>query len=150
MPESSLLILAAPPPSLWAYAHPALATLALVLCFLELRAGLLQREQRVRKRAAPPANLKRHVRLGPWAVALFMLSAVFGLLSAVFLRDWKPLATTHGWLGVSSATLFGGVWWLGRQVLSKKRHLANRHGLLGVTALFLGGLVALLGISLLP
>lgn len=137
-------------PGLVAYLHPALGTATLLLCFVVLRQGLAQR--RLRLRRVPPAAgaLKRHVRLGPWAVGLFALSAVGGLGSAVALRAWAPLATWHGRLGLLAAVLFAGVWLLGRRLLAQQKALANTHGVLGLVALFLGGFVALLGISLLP
>lgn len=137
-------------PGVWAYLHPAMATGTLVLCFLVLRQGLAQRRQRLRKVAAPAGTLKRHSALGPWAVGLFVASAVGGLGSAVVVRGWEPLATWHGRLALGAAAMFAVVWWLGRRLLAQQKQLANTHGVLGLLALFLGGLAAMLGISLLP
>jgi hypothetical protein len=134
----------------WAYLHPAMATVTLVLCFVVLRQGLAQRRQRLRKVAAPAGTLKRHAALGPWAVGLFVASAVGGLGSAVVVRGWAPLATWHGRLALGAAVTFAVVWWLGRRLLAQQKQLANTHGVLGLLALFLGGLAAMLGISLLP
>lgn len=137
-------------PGLWAYLHPAMATVALVLCFVVLRQGLAQRRQRLRKVAAPVGTLKRHTALGPWAVGSFLASAVGGVVSAVLLRGWAPLATWHGKLALGAAVLFVVVWLLGRKLLRRQKQHANAHGVLGLLALFLGGVAALLGLSLLP
>ncbi|MEW5742645.1 MAG: DUF4079 family protein [Myxococcota bacterium] len=137
-------------PGVLAYAHPALATVTLLLCFVVLRQGLAQRRQRLTKVTAPAGNLKRHSTLGPWAVGLFLASLVGGLGSAVALRGWTPLGTWHGRLALGAAALFGLVWLLGRRLLANDKRLANSHGLLGLVALFLGGIAAMLGISLLP
>jgi hypothetical protein len=137
-------------PGIWAYLHPAVATVALLLCFVALRQGLKQRKQRLRRITAPEGNLKRHSKLGPWAVGLFGASLVGGLGSAVVVRDWAPLATWHGKLAVGAALMFGTVWLLGRKLLEGERRRANTHGVLGLLALFLAGIAAMLGISLLP
>lgn len=133
-----------------AYLHPAIAGLTLLLGFVMLRMGLAQREQRTRKKTAPMGNLKRHATLGPWVIGLYVVSAFGGVGSAILLRGWKPLATWHGRVAVIGALGFVGVWWLGKKLLSGERAQANLHGVLGLLALFLGGISALLGISLLP
>lgn len=132
------------------YGHPALATVTLLLAWLVFRAGFHQRIQRLRRVQAPAGSLARHLKLGPISVALFVASAIGGLGSAVFLRDMKPLATFHGILGVVSTLVFVGLWLLGRQLTSGKKHLANFHGVLGLLSLFAAGLTGVLGISLLP
>ena len=137
-------------PGVWAYLHPAMATVTLVLCFVVLRQGLAQRRQRLRKVAPPPGTLKRHTALGPWAVGLFVASLVGGLGSAVVVRDWSPLATWHGKLALGAAVMFTTVWLLGRKLLAQEKRHANTHGVLGLLALFLAGVAAMLGISLLP
>lgn len=137
-------------PGVWAYLHPAMAGVTLLLCFVALRQGLKQRVQRLRRITAPEGNLKRHSKLGPWAVGLFAASAVGGLGSAILVRGWAPLATWHGKLAVLAAVMFGGVWLIGRKLLEGERRRANTHGVLGLLALFVGGVAALLGISLLP
>jgi len=136
--------------SFLAYLHPAMATVALLLSWVVFRQGFHQRTQRLRRVPAPPNSYARHVKLGPWNVALLIASALGGLGSAVLLRGWKPLATFHGKLGVLSAILFGLMWWLGRALAAGDKSGANRHGVLGVFSLFAAGLAGLLGISLLP
>ncbi|MBM4778139.1 MAG: hypothetical protein GQE15_10610 [Archangiaceae bacterium] len=136
--------------ALLVYGHPALATVTLLLAWFVFRAGFHQRIQRLRRVTAPPGSLARHLKLGPLSVALFVASAIGGLGSAVFLRDMKPLATFHGILGIVSTLVFVGLWLLGRQLTSGKKHLANTHGVLGLLSLFAAGLTGVLGISLLP
>lgn len=135
---------------LLAYAHPLVATIGLLLAFVVFRDGFAQRRQRVRRRQAPEGSRKRHVKLGPWAVALSVLSLVGGLGSAVVLRDWAPLATFHGKLGVVSVLGFLGLWWMGRQLVAQTGPLAPKHGVLGLFTLFAAGLTGVLGLSLLP
>jgi hypothetical protein len=135
---------------LLAYLHPAMATVALLFCYVVLRQGLAQRRHRLRRVAPPPGNLKRHSTLGPWAVGLFLASLVGGIGSAVVLRGWAPLGTWHGRLAVGAAALFGAVWLLGQKLLANHKPLAGAHGVLGLVAVFLAGVAAMLGISLLP
>jgi hypothetical protein len=137
-------------PGLWAWLHPAAAAATLVLCFTVLRQGLAQRRQRLRRVPAPAGSLKRHVGLGPWAVGLFLASLVGGVGSAVLLRGWAPLATWHGRLALVTGALFAAVWALGRRLVGQQRQLAGVHGALGLVAVLLGGLVAVMGITLLP
>lgn len=132
------------------YLHPLIAALTLVLAWLVFRQGLHQRTQRLRRVTAPSGSRQRHVRLGPVVTALFVVSAGSGALSAVLLRDWKPLASFHGKLGLLSVIAFGVMWLWGRRLVGGEQALANRHGVLGVIAMFLAGLTAVLGISLLP
>lgn len=137
-------------PGAFAYFHPIMAALGLVLAFIVLRQGLKQRDQRTKRIAAPAANLKRHVSLGPWAAGIICASAFGGVGTTVLVRGWKPLATAHGWFGLACAALFAVIWWLGRKLVAQQKHLANRHGVLGLLAMFAGVIAVLFGIELLP
>lgn len=132
------------------YAHPLVATLGLLLAFFVFRDGLAQRRQRTLRQQAPEGSRERHASLGPWAVRLSVLSLLGGLGSAVVLRDWKPLDTWHGRLGLLSVVLFLVVGRLGKQLVPQTGPLAPRHGVLALLTLFLAGLTGLLGLSLLP
>lgn len=132
------------------YGHPALATVALLLAFLVFRQGFHQRRLRLRRVTPPAGNLARHLRLGPWVVGLVVLATVGGLGSAVRLRGWKPMATTHGWVGLAAMLGFVALWLLGRAMQQGRRQLAGTHGLVGLFTLFAAGLAGVLGISLLP
>ncbi len=136
--------------SLLVYLHPVMATAALLLAWVVFRQGFHQRTLRLRRKPAPEGSYARHVRLGPWSSGLLIASALGGFGSAILLRGWKPLSTFHGWLGVTSAVLFGLMWWLGRRLARGDKALAGRHGLIGVLSLFAAGLTGILGISLLP
>jgi hypothetical protein len=135
---------------LLSYAHPLLATVALLLAFLVFRDGFAQRKQRLRRIAAPSGSRARHVKVGPWASGLIILSALGGLVSTVLIRKWALLASWHGRLGVGTALLFALMWWMGRKLIPETGPLAGKHGVLGLLALFAGGLTGLLGISMLP
>jgi hypothetical protein len=132
------------------YAHPLLATASLLFAFFVFRDGFAQRKQRLSRIAASPASRPRHIKRGPWAVGLIGVSALGGLGSAVVLREWAPLGTFHGKLGLFTALMFSSLWWLGRRLVAHDKQLAGRHGVLGLLALFAAGLTGLLGISLLP
>lgn len=132
------------------YAHPLMATLGLLLAFFVFRDGFAQRKQRLRRIGAPSGSRARHVKLGPWAAGILCLSTLGGLGSAILIRQWAPLASWHGKLGVATALLFVAMWWMGRQLIPQTGPLAGKHGVLGLLALFAGGLTGVLGISLLP
>ncbi len=84
------------------YLHPLLATVTLFLAFLVFSDGFAQRKQRLRRIPAPASTRTRHIKLGPVTAALFCLSWIVGLCSAVLLRKWEPLATFHGKLALIS------------------------------------------------
>ncbi|MFT3713054.1 MAG: DUF4079 family protein [Archangium sp.] len=132
------------------YAHPALATVAILFMFLVYRDGFAQRKLRLRKTAPPEGSRARHIKWGPWSAALIIGSALGGIASSIWLRDWRPLDRLHGWLGTFTALLFAYMWWLGRKLIRGERELAGRHGVLGLLALFAAGLTGILGISMLP
>lgn len=140
----------APVKELLVYGHPALAAFAILFAFVVYRDGFAQRKVRLRRVTAPEGSRARHIKLGPWSAALIIGASLGGLGSAILLRDWKPLGTFHGWLGVITAVLFALMWWLGRQLISGKKELAARHGVIGLLALFAAGVTGILGISLLP
>lgn len=132
------------------YGHPLLATFTLVLTFFVFRDGFAQRKQRLRRVQAPPALRPRHLKWGPRSSGLMAVSAVGGMGSTVFLRNWDLLATFHGKLGLATTLLFAVMWWLGRKLVAGDKQLAGSHGVLGLLGLFAGGLTGVLGISLLP
>jgi hypothetical protein len=132
------------------YVHPFIGTLALLLAFFVYRDGFAQRKQRLRRIPAPQGSRARHARLGPWSMALMILSAGTGLLTAVLVRNWKLLGSFHGWMGLGTVGIFVALWLLGRKLVEKGGPSANTHGVLGLLSLFAGGLTGVLGISLLP
>ena len=75
------------------------------LIFLALRRGLALRRRRQRGADKIPGALARHLVLARPAVLLAAVGLVSGPLSAVFLREWTPLQTLHGWLALLAAGL---------------------------------------------
>ena len=132
------------------YGHPLLGTFTLLLAFFVFRDGFAQRKQRLSRIPATPASRQRHVKWGPWSSGLMVASALGGIVSTLFLRNWKFLASFHGKLGVATVLMFLVMWWLGRRLNAGEKQLAGNHGILGLLALFAGGLTGLLGISMLP
>lgn len=132
------------------YGHPLLGTLTLVLAFFVFRDGFAQRKQRLSRIPATAASRQRHLKFGPWSAGLMVVSALGGIVSAIYLRNWKFLASFHGKLGVATVLMFLIMWWLGRRLAAGEKQLAANHGILGLLALFAGGLTGLLGISMLP
>ena len=132
------------------YGHPLLATVSVLLAFLVYRDGFAQRKLRLRRVQPPEGSRARHVKLGPWSTALMVAAALTGVASALWLREWKVLATFHGKLAIMTVSMFVIMWWLGRRLVAGERQRANTHGVLGVLSLFAAGLTAVLGISLLP
>jgi hypothetical protein len=132
------------------YGHPLLATVSVFLAFVVFSDGFAQRKLRLRRVQPPEGSRARHVKLGPWSMALMVASALTGMASALWLREWKWLATFHGKLAIVTTLMFVIMWWLGRKLVAGERERANTHGILGVLSLFAMGLTAVLGISLLP
>jgi hypothetical protein len=132
------------------YVHPIGAGIVIVLAFWMLQMGLVQRDQRTKKKPAPPGNLKRHSALGPWIVGGYLAAAVVGLVTTVTLRDWKPLASWHGRFALLAGAGFVYVWLNGRKLLAGEKQRANRHGVIAVIAAFIAAIAGLLGISMLP
>ncbi len=132
------------------YGHPIVATVSVLLAFLVYRDGFAQRKLRLRRVQPPAGSRARHVKLGPWSMALMVVSALLGMASALWLREWKFLATFHGKVALVTTLMFVIMWWLGRRLVKGERQVANTHGIIGVLSLFAAGLTAVLGISLLP
>lgn len=138
------------PTSPLVWAHPAMAAVTILLAFIVFRQGMHLRAQRLRRVPAPAGSGVRHLKLGPWSVALMVASAIGGIGSAVLLRQMKPLDSFHGWLGTVSAAAFVAQWLLGRQLSAGKKSLAQPHGIIGLLAMFAAGITGILGISMLP
>ena len=112
------------------YGHPLLGTLTLLLAFFVFRDGFAQRKQRLSRIPATPASRARHVKFGPWSSALMVVSALGGIGSTLFLRNWKFLASFHGKMGVTTVLMFLVMWWLGRRLNAGEKQLAGNHELM--------------------
>lgn len=143
--------MASPASTPWvSFVHPAVAAGGLLLCWLTLRLGLALRDARVKRAPKPEAARGRHLRLAFPAVALVAASFPLGLLSAVFLRDLKPMGSTHGWLAAGAVAGFVGAGLIGRSLARDPTRPRGLHAGLSVLGLFFGLIAALTGIELLP
>jgi hypothetical protein len=134
---------------------------ALALAGLALRTGLDLRRRRARTAPNPAAGTapgtapagdlrRRHLRLAKPAVVMVLVGFVGGPLSAVFLRDWDPFASFHGWLGLLAAALFAAAAALGHRIEEGQSRAFDAHALLGMLALLLAAVTAVAGFVLLP
>lgn len=89
---------------------------SLALAAAALRSGLRMRRARLRGLARRPGERRRHLRLAKAAVAMVSAGFAAGLVSAVWLRGFEPLATLHGWLAVVALALFAATAWLGHRL----------------------------------
>lgn len=129
---------------------------SVALVGLTLRLGLAMRRLRGRGGAGAErgALMKRHMRLGRPAVVLVCIGFVGGPLSAWWLRDWTPLGTLHGWLGVLAAALFATTGYLGRRLMAARGEARSKaveaHARAGLAATLLAALASVAGFVLLP
>lgn len=135
---------------LLAYGHPALMLVALALVFFALRRGLALRRQRHAGVRGRGALVRRHVALARPALILLFVGLATGPLSAVFLRDWAPLRTLHGWLGVAAAIAFAATGWLGARLQDGRSRAVEGHARLALGSALLAALAAMAGFVLLP
>lgn len=136
-----------------AHGHPVLMLVALGMAGVALRAGLRMRSRRIRGERPQPGLLAAHLRMARPAVLVIAIGMLSGPVSAVWLRDWAPFATLHGWLGVLAAALFTCAGWLGLRLEKgrlRREEGAHLHGLLGTLALLAGAVGAAAGMVLLP
>lgn len=133
-----------------AYGHPALMIVAIGLVFLALRRGLDLRRRRLRGERGRGARVAAHAAIAKPAVILVVVGLAGGLISAVLVRDWAPLRTFHGWVGVVAAVLFAATGWLGGQLLRGRSRAVTAHGWLGLVAFLAAAVAAVAGFVLLP
>ncbi len=120
------------------------------LIFLALRRGLALRRRRQRGADKIPGALARHLVLARPAVLLAAVGLVSGPLSAVFLREWTPLQTLHGWLALLAAGLLLAAGFVGLRISRGESRAVELHGRLGVLAALVAGLATFAGFVLLP
>ncbi len=128
--------------------------LSLVMIVLALRAGLRLRQQRQGRHSAverPRGQLlAAHLRLAKPAVILVLVGFVAGPISAVWLRDFGPFSTFHGWLGLLAAALFALAAFWGHALETGRSRDAGLHGMTAGVALLVAALGAVAGFVLLP
>jgi hypothetical protein len=124
--------------------------LSLGIAGLALRSGLALRRSR-RLRAPRPRELRpSHLRFAKLAVVLLMLGAVLGPASSLWLRDWTPLRSLHGVLGVAVAGLLGAAAIVGHRIEEGKSRSFDVHAWLGLAAFLLAAVASVAGFVLLP
>jgi cytochrome bd-type quinol oxidase subunit 2 len=126
---------------------------ALALAGLALRTGLAVRRRRSGSAPLAPTGgelRRRHLRLAKPAVVMVLVGFLGGPISAVFLRDWDPFASFHGWLGLLAAALFAAAAALGHRIEEGRSRAFDAHALLGMLALLFAAVTAVAGFVLLP
>jgi hypothetical protein len=124
--------------------------LGLSLAFLALRAGLAMRARRQRGAVRDKGLLARHLALARPAVVLAALGLLSGPASAIWLRDWTPLRTLHGWLALLAAILFIAAGSLGLGLSRRRISSPELHGWLGLLGMLAAALAGFAGFVLLP
>jgi hypothetical protein len=115
-----------------------------------LRFGLQLRRSR-RFRTPRAKNLRdRHLRIAKPAVAAIFVGLIAGPISAIWLRDWDPLQSFHGWMGILAAALFAAAAVAGHRLEEHRSRAFDAHALLGLLAMLAALVAAVAGFVLLP
>jgi hypothetical protein len=137
-----------------AYAHPAFMLMALTLVLFALRAGLTLRSARRLRARRDARTYARHLRLAKLGVALLPLGFAAGIASAVLLRGWDALGSTHGWVSSAALALFLAAAFVGRRLerppACGPRITPDTHALLAVLAALCAAAALFTGFVLLP
>lgn len=122
----------------------------LLLLGLALRSGLALRRSRLGRMRRDTRQRAQHLRWAKPAVILVGVGALGGALSSHFLRDWRPLSTLHGALGLAAAILIGLAAALGHRIEAGKARAFDAHALIGLLGVALAAVGAVAGFVLLP
>jgi asparagine N-glycosylation enzyme membrane subunit Stt3 len=123
---------------------------AILGCAVALRAGMaLRRSRRFRTRRIPDLR-ERHMRVAKPAVIAILIGLLAGPVSAVWLRDWEPIRTFHGVMGLFAAALFVGAAVLGNRLANGRTRAFDAHALLGLLAMLAALVAGVAGFVLLP
>ena len=133
-----------------AWVHPGWMTGALVVASLAFRSGMTLRRARRLGAPASPAARGRHLRGARPAVALVLIGAIGGPLSAWWLRDWTPFRTFHAWAGLACLAAFLVVGVAGRRLERGELAVRPLHARIALLAVLLAALSAVSGFVLLP
>ncbi|MEE8475374.1 MAG: DUF4079 family protein [Myxococcota bacterium] len=139
-----------PLPAWLAYLHPAWMVASLTVAALALRVGLALRRSRRGVGRRTSLNRRAHLRLAKPAVGLLLAGFVAGPVSVLALRDWTPVGTFHGGLGVLVAGLLIATAVLGHRLETGRSRRFDAHALLGMLALLAAAVAAVAGFILLP
>jgi hypothetical protein len=109
----------------------------------------MRRSRRFRTRR-PPGLREKHLAIAKPAVAAVALGFISGPISSLWLRDWEPLRTFHGWIGISAALLFIAAMLIGRRLEHGRSRAFDAHALLGLLAMLAALVAFVAGFVLLP
>jgi len=123
---------------------------SIVACGITLRLGLQLRRGRRFRKPRPKDLRARHMRIAKPAVAAIVVGFVAGPISAIWFRDWEPLATFHGWIGILALALFVAAAVLGRRLEKRRDFAFDAHALLGLVAMLAAAIAAVAGFVLTP
>ena len=79
-----------------------------------------------------------------------LIGFLAGPVSAVLLRNWEPLRTFHGAVGLVAAALFAAAAVLGLRLERGRSRRYDAHALLGLLAMLAGVIAGVAGFVLLP
>ena len=115
-----------------------------------LRLGIVMRRRRLA--GAPPGTerIDQHARWARSALWMLGVGLLGGPVSAVWLRDWAPLGTLHGWLGLFAGCLLFAAGWMGRSLKLGRSRAVVVHGGLALAGVGLAALATVAGFVLLP
>jgi hypothetical protein len=122
----------------------------LLLAGATLRLGLQLRTLRHRKQRRAPELRRRHLKLAKATLVFVAVGFLSGPASALWLRDWTPFGSFHGWIGSAAAALFFTAGGLGRKLERGESRALDAHGWLGLAATLAALLAAMAGFVLLP
>jgi protein-S-isoprenylcysteine O-methyltransferase Ste14 len=123
---------------------------AMVAAGVALRAGLsIRRARRFRQRRAAGLR-KTHLRFAKPAVVALLIGFLGGPVSAVLLRNWEPIRSFHGSMGLLAAALFAAAACAGRRIERRRSSAFDAHALLGLVAMLAAVIAGVAGFVLLP
>ena len=133
-----------------AYGHPIWMIGSTLLCGVALRAGLLLRRSRRFRKRRPAGVREAHLRYAKPAVVALLVGFVAGPISAVLLRNWEPLHTFHGVVGLLAAALFVATGLLGRRLERGPARPFDAHAITGLLAMLAALVAGVAGFVLMP
>jgi hypothetical protein len=140
---------------LFAYLHPALQVLVLLMALATLRLGLALKKHRTRQRRLQGRRqiFERHVQLGILFMGCLCGGYVLGLLSMPLFRDQAPFRSAHFFFATIALSLFlggGYAGWRLKQGTKKYADVRDIHGFMVYLGFFISLGVAVMGFILLP
>jgi cytochrome bd-type quinol oxidase subunit 2 len=124
--------------------------MSVLACGVALRAGLaLRRARRFRVRR-PEGLREKHLRFAKPAAVAALIGFLGGPLSAILLRNWEPIHTFHGVVGLLAAALFAAAALAGYRLEHRKSRSFDTHALLGLLAMLAAVIASVAGFVLLP